>query len=83
MSSDLTPEQRIEMEDLEQDNQNAINSIRSMTPDLWAVLELERSILSGNNHQPSDVFPADAGSSDQAAPPLIDGRARSASSSSH
>ena len=60
MSSDHTP---LEPEQLEKDNQQAINKIRALAPDLWAVEEHEREILSSNKIPMAYAIPAEPGKS--------------------
>jgi hypothetical protein len=60
MSSDHTS---LEPEQLEKDNQQAINRIRALAPDLWAVEELEQKIRSSNIVPTGHAIPAEASKS--------------------
>ena len=61
MSSDPKPEAPIEPERLEQDNDVAINRIRALAPDLWAVQELEQRILTRKDDLTDDAESAGPG----------------------
>jgi hypothetical protein len=60
VSSDHVP---LELEQLEKDNQQAINKIRALVPDLWAVEEREQKALSSNIVPTAHAIPAGPGKS--------------------
>jgi hypothetical protein len=64
MSDESTPRSPLDPENVTLDNRKAINKIRSLAPDLWAIQEHEQRILDGKNDLPWKAEPADESKSD-------------------